>query len=935
MSMVGKTLAHYEITSQLGKGGMGEVYQAKDRKLGRDVAIKVLPEEFARDTDRVARFQREAKLLASLNHPNIAAIHGLEESEGTNFLVLELVEGQTLAERIAGTPGRAPEKIAEILKLALQIAEALEAAHEKGVIHRDLKPANIKVTPEGKAKVLDFGLAKAFAGEQADLNLSNSPTLSNAATQQGVILGTAAYMSPEQARGETVDKKADIWAFGCVLFEMLTGRATFEGRTVSDVLASVIKSEPAWSRLPPNLHPRIRLLLERCLEKEAKNRCSGIGDARADIQKALADPGGVLAPPVPQSRPRTLLAWVAVAVVLAAIITGAAVWKLRKSEPPQVTRLYFELPKDQQLSISMAGSEIAVSPDGRQIVYAANGGLYLRSMDELEARLIPGIAENPLQPFFSPDGKWIGYRSGGFAGGQLKKIAISGGTPVTLTEASPLGRISWGEDGTIVYGDRVKGIMRVSANGGIPEVLVKAEEGRIYICPQILPGGKAVLFTFATGPYKVMVQSLRSGERKELFGGDTARYLPTGHIVYALENNIFAIPFNPAKLEVEGEPIRMVEGVFRLLAPVYAVSDSGTLVYVSQPAGFVSMPGRGGRGGMGMLGRGGRGGGTSVQNTLVWVDRNGKEEPLGTLPNYYGSPRISPDGTKVALTVTANEAINIWIWDLVRKNLTPLTFVKLAAQSPLWTLDSKRIAYGTVGETRNNVYWKAADGTGKDELLHSSPTQVMPPFPWTWSRDGKILIMASMETVQETGIGTSRPDRSIDIGALSMEGDRKWKLLLKEKYSELQPQVSPDGRWMAYTSNESGKNEIYVRPFPDVEGGRQKVSTDGGDSALWSRNGRELFYRNGDAVMTVLVQTEPTFSLGIPRILFRRTYASEGNPLFNRWDVSPDGKRFLMIKAVQPAETPGEKPPAAEAPQWRINIVLNWHEELKQRVPVK
>jgi serine/threonine-protein kinase len=388
MSMIGKTLGNFEITSQLGRGGMGEVYQAKDRKLGRDVAIKVLPEEFAKDTDRVARFQREAKLLASLNHPNIAAIHGLEESEGTNFLVLELVEGQTLADRIKA--GSIP--VEESLKLALQIAEALEAAHEKGVIHRDLKPANIKVTPDGKVKVLDFGLAKAFAGDREEINLSNSPTLSNAATQQGVILGTAAYMSPEQARGESVDKKADIWAFGVVLFEMLTGRGTFEGRTVSDTLAAVLMREPEWKRLPPNLHPRIRLLLERCLEKDAKNRCSGMGDARADIQKALADPNGMFVQPVtgaePRTRLRTILPWIAAVVILSAI-TGGIVWNLRKPEPRQVMRFDYELPEGQEFGV-LPWPVLAVSPDGKRFVYSTSKGLYLHSVDELTAKLVAG-----------------------------------------------------------------------------------------------------------------------------------------------------------------------------------------------------------------------------------------------------------------------------------------------------------------------------------------------------------------------------------------------------------------------------------------------------------------------------------------------------------------------------------------------------------------
>jgi serine/threonine protein kinase len=446
--MVGKTLAHYEITSQLGKGGMGEVYRARDQKLGRDVAIKVLPEEFAKDADRVARFQREAKLLASLNHPNIAAIYGLEESAGTNFLVLELVEGETLADRLK----RGPLAVEECLRLALQVAEALEAAHEKGVIHRDLKPANIKVTPEGKVKVLDFGLAKAFAGAREDVTLSNSPTLSVAATQQGVILGTAAYMSPEQARGKSVDKKADIWAFGVVLFEMLTGRQAFTGETVSDTLASVLAREPGWQSLAANLHPRIRLLLERCLEKEVKDRCSGIGEVRADIEKVLADPNGVFAQTIatasPRTKLRTMLSWFTAVFLLGLIIAGAAVWILKPQEPRQVVRFDYQLPEGQQFS-DLSYLVVAVSPDGKQFVYSTPKGLYLRSVNELTAKLIAGTEESVANPFFSPDGKWIGYCS--VNDGKLKKIPINGGAPVMLCSATRLLGASWDADNTIVY----------------------------------------------------------------------------------------------------------------------------------------------------------------------------------------------------------------------------------------------------------------------------------------------------------------------------------------------------------------------------------------------------------------------------------------------------------------------------------------------------
>ncbi|HSW38977.1 MAG TPA: protein kinase, partial [Acidobacteriota bacterium] len=664
--MIGKTLGHYQISYQLGKGGMGEVYQAKDQVLGRDVAIKVLPQEFARDADRVARFQREAKLLASLNHPNIAAIYGLEESGGTNFLVLELVEGDTLADQIK----KGPIPVEESLKLALQIAEALEAAHEKGVIHRDLKPANIKVTPDGKVKVLDFGLAKAFAGEQEQLNLSNSPTLSNAATQQGVILGTAAYMSPEQARGKPVDKRTDIWAFGSVLFEMLTGKPAFPGEDVSEILASVIKGDARLELLPPNLHPRVRESIMRCLHKDLRKRYHAIADVRYEMDQSLADSSGLLVQPVmveeQRTRARKLLPWIAASIVLGAVIAGVSVWNLKPLPPPEprtVMRFSYEMPRDQKFG-DLTERAIALSPDGRQFVYCTSAGLYWRSMADQDAKLISGTAGKRHRPFFSHEGKWIGYWSS--TDGRLKKIAISGGAPVTLADVNAIGSLSWRADDTIVYGE--KGIWRVSANGGNPEQVMKPAENMFAVGhPQILPDGKSVQFTrIQPQPMKIIVQSLPSGEYKELFEGVVAEYLPTGHIVYCLGDTLFAVPFDLNALKVTGGAVPMVEGVFRSGgAPQYAVSASGMLAYIPVASPGATQPGR----------------------ALVWVDRNGKEEVIPAEPHFYGNPRISPDGAKIALLFRVDESMNIWIWDVLRKTMTPLTFDASQDVYPLWTRD--------------------------------------------------------------------------------------------------------------------------------------------------------------------------------------------------------------------------------------------------------
>jgi serine/threonine protein kinase len=908
--MISKTLGHYQIISEIGKGGMGEVYQAKDQKLGRDVAIKVLPDEFARDADRVARFQREAKVLASLNHPNIAAIHGLEESGGTNFLVLELVEGETLADQLK----RGPIPVEASLKLALQLAEALEAAHEKGIVHRDLKPANIKVTAEGKVKVLDFGLAKAFT-EDREASLSNSPTLSDAATQQGILLGTAAYMSPEQAKGKTVDKRADIFAFGVVLFEMLTGQQLFKGDTVSETLAAVLMREPEWNRLPPNLHPRIRLLLERCLEKETRSRYGSINDALVDIQKVLADPSGIFAQPITivghQKKLRTILPWVA-ALILIAIIVGVAVWELKPPEPRRVMRFTYELPECQQFSLYQNSDiSLAVSPDGNQFVYGTTEGLYLRSVDALDARLIAGTDKNSFMPFFSPDGQWIGYWSKSER--KLKKIAVSGGAPVVLCDTGILVLgASWNSDNTIVYSDILSGIMRISANGGTSESLIKGGTADVKrgfpATPQMLPDGKTLLLTDISDMIignglsgTIAVQSLKSEERKVLQkGGYDGIYISTGHLVYFSSNdnvtNLLAAPFNLDRLEITGGSVSVLGGV-----SAAAVSDSGTLIYVLQPRNAAESRNA-----------------TSSGSPLVWVNRQGKEEPLAAAPNSYDF-RISPDGTRVALTVDSGTKSDIWIYDLARETTTRLTFNE--GHHPLWTHDGKRIIYSLDPDgTHGGIYWKASDGTGDVRKIDLATDRILIPF--SMSKDGKTFVLEEL---------VLHPIQT-DIGMMSMNGDPTRKPLLQGKYDEYYPKISPDGRWLAYASNESGKSEVYVRPFPEVEsGGRWQVSTNGGDSPLWSPDNRELFYRSGDSFMAVEVETAPVFKPGKPKLLFKGNYYSESIPTeFTMWDISPDGKRFLMIKP--PAST-GAAPTAA-TPR-KINIVLNWFEELKQRVPHK
>ncbi|MBN2320337.1 MAG: protein kinase [Acidobacteria bacterium] len=902
----GTKLSHYEITSQIGKGGMGEVYQATDKKLGREVAIKVLPEEFAKDADRVARFQREAKLLASLNHPNIAAIYGLEESDGTNFLVMELVEGNTLDERIKA--GAIP--VEEALKLALQIAEALEAAHERGVIHRDLKPANIKVTPEGKVKVLDFGLAKAFAGEQEQKNLSKSPTLSVAATQQGVILGTAAYMSSEQAKGKSLDKRTDVWAFGCVLFEMLTGEAAFQGEDVTEILASVVKANVDLGVLPKNLHPRVREVIGRCLQKDLRRRYADIADVRYEIEEVLGDGGGVFVEEAvsagePRTRLWTMLPWLATAVALTAIVAGGIVWKLRTPDSGQVVRFDYDLPEDQRFT-SPGRSLVAVSPDGTQIVYVANNQLFLKKLNESTAQPIQGTDENPAVPFFSPDGQWIGYLSQ--TDTQIKKILVGGGMPEPICDltTNPNG-VSWGVDDTIVFGHS-DGIKGVSANGGAPELIAKIQQGENVYGPQVLPGGEWVLFTHtsASGTTRwdeaqIMAASLKTGERRIIIrGGSDARYVPTGHLVYALGNILYAVAFDVDSLEKKSERSRIIEGIRRPSALAvdpgtanYGFSDGGILAYI--PGGIAS----------------------SMQE-LVWVNRNGDEEPLDAPPHIYQQPRLSPDETQVAFTVEINGNIDIGIWDLIDQNFKRLTFHEAEDSFPLWSPDGKRIFFYSRREGLAGLYWKAADGTGVTEKLNSLLGEAL--FPVDWSKDGKTLILE---------VNTEGRD-AVNISKLSMENDNEITPLLQGDEILANPQISPNGRWMAFFSRESGQREIYVHPYPELqEGGRWQISENGGQEPRWSPNGKEIFFRSVElmnVMMAIAVETEGTFrKTGVPQTLFQDFYYSGTG---HNWDISSDGKRFLMLK---PVTTDYE--PRARVPR-KINIVLNWFEELKDKVPV-
>ena len=883
----GSQLGSYEILSPLGKGGMGEVWRARDSKLGREVAIKTLPEEFAQDEERLARFEREAKLLASLNHPNIAAIYGLEEHNGTRFLVLELVEGDTLADRLKH--GAIP--VEESLKLALQIAEALEAAHEKGVIHRDLKPLNIKVTPEGKVKVLDFGLAKAFMGDGEDVNLSQSPTLSMQATAQGVILGTAAYMSPEQARGVTVDKRADIWAFGCVLYEMLTGRQVFKGELMSDVMASVLKSDPDYKGLPPAIHPQLRAVLRRCLEKEPKQRWHDVGDVRIELEQVSADPSGTLVvQPVAETlATQSKLPWVA-AMVVVAFIAGIAAWTLKPVPPPDprpVSRHRHDLPE----GIDTGVNTIAVSPDGQYYVYKGTDALYLRSRNELEALVIAGTEGNVYNPFFSHDSQSVGFWN---REGRIEKIAISGGTPIPIGPApqNPQG-ISWGADDIVLFSQR-DGIYSVSANGGTPDRIIEARDGERLSSPTVLPSWREILFTSHPPGVRwdnVVVASLDATEdRTVVWNGSAASYAPTGHLIYALGNDLFAIAFDPDTLETSGTAVSLEQGLARATfggdSANYGISEDGSLVYRADP-------------------------GPIQQRVLVWVDAEGNETPVGAPIDDYRHTSVSPDGSRVALTINDGTQSDIYVWNFARQTPTRLTFDEADDGRPIWTPDSDQIIFRSLRDGSGNIYRRRADGPGTVEQLTEG---TLNKVPRSLSSDGATLAF------HQTGGPAANDILMLDLGSgTSGEANREPVMWLQTEFGEADPMISPDGQWVAYNSIESGRNEIHVRPFADA--GQWQVSRAGGGNPLWSPDGQWLYYRSPptggiNQMMRVAIDADTAFEFGNPEPLFDYPISGAG--------ISPDG-RFLLMRDVE-VETEPFRP--------HIITVLNWFEELKERVPV-
>ena len=926
VTIEGRRLGAYQVQALLGKGGMGRVYRARDTKLNRDVALKLLPAAVATDPDRLARLTREAQTLATLNHPHVAGIYGIEESDGVRALVMELVEGEDLSERIA----RGPVPLAEALPIAKQIVDALEAAHDRGIVHRDLKPANIKVRADGAVKVLDFGLAKATeprSASAAGAALLDSPTNMHPAelTATGVIVGTPAYMSPEQSKGRAADRRSDVWAFGVVLYEMVTGRHPFRGEDVSETLASVLTRPPDWTVLPAATPAPVRRLLRRCLEKDPTRRLADIADARLDIDEALNGSDVDIPAPRSISRTRKRIVWASSLLFVGLAAAGIAVWATRPvPTPPQTTRAILSVaptgeasvadPMEQRVgSARPTRTAVALSPDGKTLVFGAIWGgppqLYARAMDQLSATPISGTSGGS-SPFFSPDGQWVGF----FADGELRKVPLRGGPAVTLCKAPALFGASWGDDGTIAFAtQRNGGLSRVSASGGTPETLTTPQPGEYgHRLPHMLPGSRAVIFTILKDPNlwadsQIVVRSLDTGQQAVLLtGGADARYVSTGHLIYVRLGTLMAVPFDPVRLAVTGGATGVIDDVMQAadrnlsymantLAGQFTLSRTGALVYLT--GGAVAAGDR----------------------VLAWVDRHGTSQALPAPPHSYSGPRLSPDGQRVVVYSLAPN--DVWSVDIPRGTLSPVT-VDGQSDHGSFAPDGKRILYRSrAGGNEGNLYWKAADGSGDAERLTTGGRSHTPS---SWSRDGSTL--AFVEEGDYRGKGYFQ----FDIWMLSI-ADRATRPVIHTAANEMTPEFSPDGRWLAYVSSESGRHEVYVQPYPGP-GERHLISTNGGEQPAWSRDSRELFYVQGGLanspggtprLMSVRIATDPAFRAGTPQRLFDSTDLRI--PWGRSYDVAPDG-RFLL--------TLGKESPATPAPTQMI-FVQHWFEELKRLVPAK
>ena len=892
----GTHVGGYKIVALLGAGGMGDVYKAWDTRLGRAVALKTLPDRLTHDAERLARFRREAQVLAALNHPHIASIYGVEETNSQRFLVLELVEGETLAARIQ----KGPLPLAEALATAREIAEALESAHDKGIIHRDLKPANIAFTSDDHVKVLDFGLAKASdaASSQDGLAPLNSPTITSPAmmTGLGVILGTAAYMSPEQARGRAADKRSDVWAFGCVLFEMLTGKRAFAGDDVSDTLAAVLKSEPDWNALPDSLPPALRSLLEGCLEKNHRERIGDISTALFVLKRPA--PPSTTTSAVPAGARRAMSRTTSALLVLAAAAAGAAaaiaLWPRPALPVLQVARFGIPVPEGRPLTLSRRA--VAISPDGTRIVFVADGRLYLRSLSDTEARPIPG-AEPGILPAFSPDGSSIVF----WADPTLRKVSVEGGVPVTVCETTPapLG-MEWTEEG-IVFMQAGTGMLRVTPNGGMPELLVglKPSEG-LAQGPQLLPGGDTLLFTLAPAApaslsfldkAQIVAHSLKTGQRKVLIeGGSDGRYVPTGHLVYMVEGTLMTVPFDLRRMQTTSGPVPVVEGIRRSGAAVgnaaqFAFSNSGALVFVPGPS---------------------RGG----QDDIFILDRKGNMTGLKLPRGSYSYPRVSPDGKWLAFETTDGRQGSISLYSLSgTSSVRRLTLGANNNRLPMWSRDGSHVAFQSDRDGDRAIFWQPVQGGTAERLTRPEPGTWHAPESWS-PREDVFLFSVTKEFESSLWLFSMRDRKASRFGDVTSIGVPTNAIF------------SPDGQWVAYQVGEAGSGEAmtYVQPFPATG---TKFEIGRGGRPLWSPDGKEvLLVPAPSQFVAVAVQTKPVFAFSPPVSIPRRFgLAPPSNP--RPYDMLPDG-RIVAVDTANPLDQRFQE----------VRVVLNWFDDLKKKVPV-
>jgi len=893
----GTKLGPYEIVAPLGAGGMGEVYRAKDPRLDRIVALKVLPEQFFENRESISRFEREAKALAAVSHPNIAVIYSFEEISGRYLLVQEFLEGETLREALT----KGPLPLRKALEVGLQVAEGLAAAHGKGIVHRDVKPENIFLAKYGHAKLLDFGLARHDVARHDPAD-TRSPTLA-AVSEKGILLGTVAYMSPEQARGEIVDFRSDQFSLGVVQYEMLTGKCPFAGASTAEMLAAIIRDEPEpVTKLDPKLPALLAWIVQRCLSKDPEERYSSTRDLVKELKSLRTHLSEAVSAtevgPAKASRLRRRVpAWMLLAVAALAVVVGLLLGTrfLKTGSPPALpVRVSLSFPLDAAPRAVGVFNPFALAPDGKTLVYAGTRSLFVRSLDRDETKPIPGT-EGAVSPFFSPDGLWVGY----FAGEKLKKVPLDGSPPVTLCDFKESARLpdssagSWGADGTIVFmAGSFSGLRRIPASGGDARTLTTTDTAKSesHLHPQILPGGENVLFAIdaPNSRSRAAVVSLRTGTLRTV-AEDAAypRYLSTGHLVFTRGGSLFAAPFSLKRLEVSGLAVPVLDDVVTNRgftgAASMALSTEGTLVYASK---------------------------VQLQRTLGWVDRRGAAEPPAFPPGGYTDVRLSPDGTHLAaFALDKDESMALLFGDFARGMLTRSP-VEGIFDGLVWAPDGRRIAVGVAATSwsATRVHWLSADGSTPLEPLDVD-TRYGEEVPSAVSPDGGVMLLSRYEYA---GVGPSAT--LYDIYVLPLSGERRPYPFLKTRFTEGNGSFSPDGQWVAYHSNEPGRFEVFVRPYPGP-GPKWQISTEGGRLARWSKNGRELFYRNGEKMMAVDVETKPTFRAGRPRLLF------EG-PFLSSYNVDTDDKRFFMIK----------RDPVESGPP-RVNVVLNWFAEVERRVP--